>query len=526
MAKHHIIHLPALNSVHSNRTTRIPNLGTHNDVISFNRFNSFNPLKLRIFWHISSYFHTIAMIRADIRKHLFRASFVLAILLFTIGAAHSQTAHTEAYRLGIALQDSVQKGDISLFSKTFNRDAFLDRVLQPIKLSDVLQENLRTNLQSRLSSDDVAEAVRKNGRNFTFVGVRRIGNEYQLLFRFLGPKNELVYYGYPMGKSASGAITLVDVFCFAPPELMSETIRRGCLSAIARADKSAVEDWTDKQKDYIESQQDWNEFASQCQAARHAVAEKTYVKLPDSLRSDPYVLYQRARVAIREDEPTFLAAIAPWQRERPNDPALQLIASDYCVLNNRPAEAIKAYDKLNSQLGGDPQLDLRIAKLHASLGHTNETRTNLWQAINRDPPDAIAFAESLSWSLSERNFEQAARVLALQEKMFHADLKPGIRSDDRFKEFRQSAPGKKWLAAGPIVIDPDAPPVASRPTSDTLKLQAILFGTATPSALINGKTLFVQDKIGTYQVVKIEPQSVTLRSSSGDMRMLALGAGP
>jgi tetratricopeptide (TPR) repeat protein len=308
---------------------------------------------------------------------------------------------------------------------------------------------------------------------------------------------------------------------------MSETIRRGCLSAIARTDKSAIEDWTDKQRDYIESQQDWDDFANQCLAGRHAVAEKTYPKLPASLCSDPYVLYLRARVAIREDEPTFLAAIAPWQRERPNDPALQLIVSDYYVSRGRAVEAITAYDKLNTQLGGDPQLDLRIAKLHAGLGHTNEARTNLWQAINRDPPDAIAFAESLSWNLSERNFEQAARVLTLQEKMFHADLKPAIRSDNRFHDFRESVPGKKWLAAGPVVIDPDtSPATATGPASPSLKLQAILFGTATPSALINGKTVFVQDKIGTYQVVKIEPQSVTLRSSSGDMRMLALGAGP
>jgi len=466
------------------------------------------------------------MIRAGILKQRLLATFLLAILVFTIGGAHSQTVHTEAYRLGLDLQDSVQTGNISLFAKSFDRDAFLDRVLQSIKISDALKENLRTNLQSRISSDDVAEAVRKNGRNFTFVGVRRLNNEYHLLFRSVSPSNELVYYGYPMGKSPSGAITLVDVFCFAPPELMSETIRRGCLSAVARADKSAIEDWTDKQKDYIESEQDWNDFANQCLAGRHAVAEKTYPKLPDSLHGDPYVLYQRARVAIREDEPTFLVSIAPWQRERPNDPALQLILSDYYVSRNRAVEAMVAYEKLNTQLGGDPQLDLRIARLHASLGHTNEARTNLWQAINRDPPDAIAFAESLSWNLSERNFEQAARVLTLQEKMFHADLKPAIRSDDRFKEFRQSAPGKKWLAAGPLVIDPDAPTTPSRSASETLKLQAILFGTATPSALINGKTLFVQDKIGAYQVVKIEPQSVTLRSSTGDMRMLARGAGP
>jgi hypothetical protein len=466
------------------------------------------------------------MIRAGIQKRRFLASFTLSVLLLTLTLGRAQTAHTDAYRLGVALQDSVQKGDISLFSKTFDRDAFLDRVLQSIKLSDALQENIRTNLQSKISSDDVAEAIRKNGRSFTFVGVRRLENEYHLLFRSVGPHNELVCYGYPMGKSASGAITLVDVFCFAPPELFSETIRRGCLTAVAAADKSAVEDWTEKQKDYIDSQQDWNDFANQCISGRHAVAEKTYTKLPASLGCDPYILYQRARVAIREDESTFLAAIAPWQKERPNDPALQLLVSEYYVQRNRSSEAIVAYDKLNAQLGGDPELDLRIARLHAGLGHTNEVRTNLWQAINRDPPDAMAFAELLSWNLLEHNYEQAAQVLTLQEKLFHADLKPAIRSDDRFKEFRQSAPGKKWLAAGPVVIDPDAPARASRPASETLKLQAILFGTATPSALINGKTVFVQDKIGVYQVVKIEPQSVTLRSSNGDMRMLALGAGP
>jgi hypothetical protein len=466
------------------------------------------------------------MIRAGVLKQQFLAGFILSALLFTVDCGQAQTAHTEAFRLGVALQESVQNGDISLFSKTFDRDAFLERVIQPIKLSEALQENVRTNLQSRISSDDVAEAIRKNGRSFTFAGVRRLDNEYHLLFRCVGPHNELVYYGYPMGKSASGAITIVDVFCFAPPELFSESIRRGCLTAVAAVDKSAVEDWTDKQKDYIDSQQDWNDFATQCQAGRHAVAEKTYAKLPPSLRSDPYVLYQHGSVALREDEPTFLAATALWQQERPGDPALQLLVSEYYVARNRATEAIAAYDKLNARLGGDPQLDLRIAKLHASLGHTNEVRTNLWQAINRDPPDATAFAEHLSWSLLEHNFEQAARVLTLQERLFHADLKPAIRSDDRFHEFRESAAGKKWLTAGPVVIDLDAPAMGNRPASDTLKLQAILFGTATPSALINGKTLFVQDKIGAYQVIKIEPQSVTLRSATGDMRMLALGAGP
>jgi tetratricopeptide (TPR) repeat protein len=464
------------------------------------------------------------MRRVGIQKLWFTASFVLAMLVFTNG--HGQTVHTDAYRLGMAIQESVQKGDASLVSKTFDRDAFLRRVMQAIKIPDALQENLRTNLESQISAEDIGEAVRKNGRNFTFVGVRRFENEYQLLFRVTVPNNGLVYYGYPLGKSASGAITIVDVLCFAPPEMMSETVRRRCLTAIAAADKSAVEEWTPKQRDFIDSQQDWNDFVEQCQAVRHAVAEKTYGKLPDSLSTDRFILYQRARVAFREDEPTFLSAIATWQKENSSDPALQLLISDYYLQRNRASESVGAYEKLNAELGGDPQLDVRIAKLHASLGHTNEARTNLWQGIKRDPPDAVAFAELLNWNLLERNFEEAARVLMLQEKQSHADLKPVIRSDERFHEFRESAAGKKWLAGGPVVVSPDAPAIVNKTASETLRLQGILFGTATPSALINGKTLFVQDKIGKYQVVKIEPQSVTLRSSTGDMRMLALGAGP
>src|SRR4051794_21919753 len=113
------------------------------------------------------------MLRVGIQKQRVLAGLTLSILLLTFNLSLGQTAHTEAYRLGMALQESVQKGDPSLFAKTFDCDAFLERVIQRIKISDAFQESLRTNLQSKISSDDIAEAVRKNGRNFTFVGVRR-----------------------------------------------------------------------------------------------------------------------------------------------------------------------------------------------------------------------------------------------------------------------------------------------------------------------------------------------------------------
>jgi hypothetical protein len=53
---------------------------------------------------------------------------------------------------------------------------------------------------------------------------------------------------------------------------------------------------------------------------------------------------------------------------------------------------------------------------------------------------------------------------------------------------------------------PDAPPAPPPPP----KLQGIVFNPKRPSALIDGRTVFLGDRFGQFRVVAITPQTVTL----------------
>ncbi len=69
-------------------------------------------------------------------------------------------------------------------------------------------------------------------------------------------------------------------------------------------------------------------------------------------------------------------------------------------------------------------------------------------------------------------------------------------------------------APQPAPAETSAPPKPA-----PLKLQVIVFDPARPSATINGKTVFVGDKLGPFRVSAITRDSVTLSGSGLDTRL-------
>lgn len=62
-------------------------------------------------------------------------------------------------------------------------------------------------------------------------------------------------------------------------------------------------------------------------------------------------------------------------------------------------------------------------------------------------------------------------------------------------------------------LKPPAAPVETVPKAPAIKLQAILFNNARPSAIINGKTVYVGNHFGEFQVAAITQTSATLISA-------------
>ncbi|MDB6066102.1 MAG: hypothetical protein JWR26_2310 [Pedosphaera sp.] len=451
--------------------------------------------------------------------------FLFGLKLFE-ARSQAQTAHTEAYLLGVRIEQGFRNNDVSAFAKAFDVEMFLNRITDGMPGSDDQKQNIRKGIRSRLEPTKLAEAAGKSGKELTFVGVRSLNNEYQLLFRSNDAKDAITYFGYTLAQTPQGGTAIADIFYFAPGITMSEVARRGYVLALTAIDRTAIDSLSAKQKDFVNSQAEWNAFLARCESQKFALVVAAYSKLPLSLQQDKFALFNRTRAALGEDEKTFLEAIAPWQQLYPNDPVLERFVGEYYWDKDQNAKAMASFERLNKLLGGDADLDLRISKIHQGLGQTNEAKACLWEAVKRDPPDAKAFAAMLKSTLAEKKFDESARVLSIQEMAFRTDLKPLVKSDATYEEFRKSAAYQIWLKAPPAQpLASENLPTTAKPDADSFKLQGIMF-TADPSAFINGKTVFVGDKIGAYKVTKIEQQSVTLQSPSGQTKVLTSKPSP
>ena len=84
--------------------------------------------------------------------------------------------------------------------------------------------------------------------------------------------------------------------------------------------------------------------------------------------------------------------------------------------------------------------------------------------------------------------------------------------------------------APPPVITSNAPNAATnvvespapKPLPPAFKLQSIFYNPKNPSVVINGKTLFVGDRVGEARVVSIRQDSATIVTSAGKTNLLEL----
>ena len=73
--------------------------------------------------------------------------------------------------------------------------------------------------------------------------------------------------------------------------------------------------------------------------------------------------------------------------------------------------------------------------------------------------------------------------------------------------------------AQPVVVAPAQPVV---PPPPAFKLQSIFYRAKSPSAVINGKTLYIGDRVGTAHVVAITQESATIVTADGETKVLEL----
>lgn len=84
-------------------------------------------------------------------------------------------------------------------------------------------------------------------------------------------------------------------------------------------------------------------------------------------------------------------------------------------------------------------------------------------------------------------------------------------------------PGTNAVVPETLIPTNQLPVTNAPPPAPTYKLQSIFYRAKSPSAVINGKTLFVGDRVGhTARVTAIGQESVTILTVSGETNVLEL----
>jgi hypothetical protein len=143
------------------------------------------------------------------------------------------------------------------------------------------------------------------------------------------------------------------------------------------------------------------------------------------------------------------------------------------------------------------------------------------------PPQEAPRGFGLAWPLSLVLFISMICVLAWFNRQDHsmqvqartpaskANVKGSADANQTSASAQPIVPGKAGVAAGSQLTNPPVPviePVAAK--LPPLKLQAVFFNPQHPSAVIEGKTVFVGDSVRDLKVVAIASKSALLISAT------------
>lgn len=142
----------------------------------------------------------------------------------------------------------------------------------------------------------------------------------------------------------------------------------------------------------------------------------------------------------------------------------------------------------------------------------------------------------LQWFRSGSEITVSARTTADSQTVQTAPAPQSTAPAAAAQPFAQIAPEK--TATDNLPVASTTPASASQPTPATnasaivaapappppltYKLQSLFYRAKDPSAVINGKTLFIGDRVGEAHVVAIDKDSVTIKTRQGETKILEL----
>jgi tetratricopeptide (TPR) repeat protein len=367
-------------------------------------------------------------------------------------ATRRAVTENEARQFAEQLSQALQAQDLQRIDRLLHMTELLERIGTDLNMSTVERRAYVSVALKKMGTGGIGRdilAVLANGGSYKLLHVDMVRGHPRPVFRMLRPEGGFNYHAYAL-VSFPGGIGMEDVYVFGTGEWLSDEMRREAKAILARA----------RQGRHVKGPDDpETRGAGKLQEMKWAMLQGDFVKaaaayrdLPEWRQNDKAVLIGYTLALGRQGqsaEKEYAAALAKLAKLFPDDPSVDLCSFHYYITAKQYDRALKALDRLDRAVGGDPHLSSVRGHILVLAERFDEARAAAEKAVKEEPTLESGYWVRILVSLHEEKYGETLEwlkklVQTCQTQV--ADL-AAIPEYAGFVQSPQYREWQKWYAA-------------------------------------------------------------------------------
>jgi hypothetical protein len=360
-----------------------------------------------------------------------------------------RVSEAEARQFAERFGDAVNRADTDGVAELFDWDEMGRRATDGIELSDAALKGFRQGLQGANANQlfrRITEQIEQGG-SYDFLRVRIGRGGRRLLFRVTSAEGMLNYHDIVVYRAGSGELMAADLHVAATGELLSETFRRSLLHIVAQENPTILQRLTGSQADYVKFLPQVSQLTTHIRENQYQEALADYDQLPASLQREKSILILRIAAAQNVSEAEYQAALKTLVEYHPNDASVGFYMIDAAQQGGDMEGALRAVNRLDKAVGGDPYLNVVRASLFVEKQDHTKARELLAKVEAWNPRLVQTQWVYVSIALAEQEFDEVVRRLRIVTDELGGGV-ADLTTIPEYAEFVKSPQYEAWMKSG------------------------------------------------------------------------------
>ena len=311
----------------------------------------------------------------------------------------------EAKQFGFKLEQAIRERDGAKAEGMLRTRDLLLRCISDLGLTEEGIQACKQGIEDSVKRASFSLQLLQNAENggtYKFLRVHTVDGRQRVLFRFIVGNGAIGYLDFIVARLPDGTIGMEDVYIVSSGELYSQTRRRLFIPIAAQA--NGAPNISKEDKELVEYGPKLTAIRRSFRMGQFAEGIAKYGELPQSLRENKTILLSQIHSLSaqgRATEAEYIEALGKFRSLYPKDACIDLLSIDYYFAKKDLDSALKAINRVDESVGGDPQLAAMRANTYLEMKRFDDARQQVNAALKVEPDLERAYWCGISITLHE-----------------------------------------------------------------------------------------------------------------------------